>query len=179
MDQNKIWMSNAKNIGCTFAALFAKKPELVGWQTQINPERLVIPKDCFILSLQFPYMDRFDVMTWALKNGFYLENLPDGNTGLRYKIGNNVAWVQYFGQDSHVKTRRTPVPELMMCFKVSAWTYAKVGFKGVLHLAHASIAMLTPRKADKMWNTSHKQTERSLGFKPTLAEAAKTTYHEL
>lgn len=47
MDKNKEWMSRG-NIGCTFAALFAKNPECIGWKT-VNiwwiSQRLEIPKD--------------------------------------------------------------------------------------------------------------------------------------
>lgn len=177
MNANQKWMSNAKNIGCTFAALFAKRPELVGWKTLVNPDVLRIPKDALILSLQFPDMNKAHVMNWALNNGFYLEDIGQGNTGLRYKIGNQIAWVQYFGQDSHVKTRQAPIPELMMCVKLPAKYYWKVGYKGILHLAHASIDHVKSIKADKMWESSFKRTAKSLGHSPTLAEAAKTTYH--
>lgn len=177
VDINKKWMSNSKNIGCTFAAFFAKMPEMVGWHTIVNPDRLEIPKDAKILSIQFPQGNKETVMQWALSNGFYLEDIGDGNTGLRYNIKNQVSWVQYFGQDSHVKTRQSPIPELMMCVKLPKKYYWKVGFKGVLHLAHTSIEGLKSIKVDKMWETSFKRTEKSLGHKPTLKEAAKTTYH--
>lgn len=169
-------MSNAKNIGCTFAALFAKKPELVGWQTLINPDVLRIPSDAFILSLQFPDMNKALVLNWAINNGFYVEDIDSQNKGLRYRVGSNVAWVQYFGPDSHVKTRQTPIPELMLCVKLPAKYYFKVGFKGILHLAHASIEGLKISKVHKLWETSFKNTEKSIGHKPTIVEASKTTY---
>lgn len=178
MDINKKWMSNAKNIGCTFAALFAKNPDSIGWKTIVNPDVFIIPKDAFILSLQFPDMSKAHVMNWALNNGFYLEDLGEGNTGLRYKLGDNVAWVQYFGEDSHVKTRQAPTPELMLCVKLPAKYYWQVGFKGVLHLAHAGIQSIKHMtKVEKMWETSFKRTRKTLGYSPTLKEAAKTTYH--
>ena len=176
-DINKIWMSSAKRIGCTFAALFAKRPELVGWKTIVNPETFKIPKDAFILSLQFPNMSKAEVFIWALKNGFYTEQIDESNIGLRYKIGNDVAWVQYFGLDSHVKTRQAPIPELMLCVKLPAKYYFKVGFKGILHLAHASIESLKSLKADRLWETSYKNTLKTLGHRPTVTEASKTTFH--
>lgn len=176
-DINKKWMSNAKNIGCTFAALFAKNPHIVGWKTIVNPNKLQIPDDAFILSLQFPDMDKSQVFRWARNNGFFIEWLDDNNSGLRYRLGDNIAWVQYFGKDSHVKTRQAPIPELMMCVKLPAVSYFKVGFKGVLHLAHASVAGLKKLKADRLWDTSFKNTQKALGHKPTLREAAKTTYN--
>lgn len=178
MDANKKWMSNSKNIGCTFAALFAKNPSAIGWETTVNPDGLYIPKTAYILSLQFPDMTKAHVMNWALKNGFYIEHIDEKNKGLRYNIKDNIAWVQYFGPDSHVKTRQAPIPELMMCVKLPRMYYAKVGFKGILHLAHASIFNLSIKKAHKLWETSFKNTAKSLGHAPTIVEASKTTYHE-
>lgn len=177
-DLNKEWMSNSKNIGCTFAAIFAKKPQSIGWVTIVSPDKLIIPTGAFIVSLQFPDKTKGEVLQWALDNGFYLESLDEKNTGLRYRIdGKQIAWVQYFGPDSHVKTRQAPVPELCFCVKLPAKYFVKVGFKGILHLAHASVGNLSDRKAFKLWDTSFKRTEQSLGHKPTLKEAAKTTYH--
>lgn len=177
-DQNKIWMSNSKNIGCTFAAIFAKNPESIGWKTVVNPVSLSIPEDAMIFSIQFPEGNKESVLKWALDNGFYLESLDEKNVGLRYKVdGKSISWVQYFGPDSHVKTRQAPIPELSMCVKLPAKYFVKVGFKGILHLAHASVASLSPKKAEKLWQTSFERTEKSLGHKPSLKEAAKTTYH--
>lgn len=113
---------------------------------------------------------------WALRNGFREEDNGDGCIGLRYDVGDNVAWVQYFGPDAHVPTRRTPMSELMMCIKLPAKYYVKVGFKGILHLAHASVSSLTDFMADKLWNSSFINTKKRIGHKPTLREAAKTTY---
>jgi len=174
---NRKWMCNSKNIGCTFASLFARNPELVGWKTIVNPDKLEIPNDALILSLQFPNMNKETVLEWALANGFYLEDIGEGNSGLRYKIGKEISWVQYFGLDSHVKTRQAPIPELMMCVRLPKKYYWKVGFKGILHLAHASVEGIKNIKVDKMWETSFKRTEKSLGHKPSLKEAAKCTYH--
>ncbi len=96
---------------------------------------------------------------------------------MRFGLGDNIVWVQNFGKDSHVKTRQAPISELMMCVKLPAVSYFKVGFKGVLHLAHASVTGLKKLKADRLWDTSFKNTEKALGHKPTLREAAKTTYN--
>lgn len=177
MDANKKWMSTGK-IGCTFAALFAKRPETVGWVTIVNPEKLIIPQDAIILSLQFPGKNVNEVKSWALTNGFYLEDIGNGNTGLRYKIKEDVAWVQYFGLDSHVKTRQAPIPELMLCVKRPIGSYFKVGYNGILHLAHATVRQLSKTKVDKLWETSYANTAKRLGHSPTLSEASKTTYHE-
>lgn len=176
MDANKKWMATGK-IGCTFAALFAKRPELVGWVTIAKPIDFKIPADAFILSIQFPGETKQTVLEWALNNGFYLENIGGGCEGLRYNIDVDVAWVQYFGPDSHVLTRQAPIPELMMCVKRPLGSYFKVGYNGILHLAHASVRHLAKNKVDKLWETSHIQTAKLLGHKPNLSEAAKTTYY--
>lgn len=175
MDQNKKWMATGA-VGCTFAALFAKNPERVGWKTIINPERFEIPAGAIILSLQFPDKNKEQVIEWALANGFYTEEVEAGRIGLRYNIGNKVAWVQYFGLDSHVKTRQAPVAELMLCVKVPMGAYFKVAGENILHLAHASVASLSKLKADKLWQTSHLNTAKRLGHKPTIDEASKTTF---
>lgn len=168
-------MSTGK-IGCTFAALFAKKPQSVNWITIVNPDKFYIPDNAAILSIQFPESNIDLVRDWALNNGFYEEVITDSLTGLRYKIGNNVAWVQYFGEDSHVKTRQAPIPELMLCVKLPLVQFAKVGFNGILHLAHTCVASLTDKKTNKLWETSYKNTNKQLGHSPSLIEAAKTTY---
>lgn len=175
MDKNKEWMSKGK-IGCTFASLFAKNSTAVNWKTIVNPTQLIIPEDCMILSIQFPNKNKNSVLTWALDNGFFIEEINDECEGLRYNIDGIISWVQYFGPDSHVKTRQAPIPELCMCVKLSKKYYAKVGFKGILHLAHTSIENITDKMADILWKSSHDNTKRKLGHKPTIKQAAKTTY---
>lgn len=180
LDDNKKWMQSGK-IGCTFAAMFARNPDKINWYTtQMNLDMVLsldnIPKDTIILSLQFPNADIHSVKEWALKNNFYIENVANDFEGLRYKIDSNVAWVQYFGPDSHVKTRQAPIPELMFCLKLPPQYYFKVGFKGILHLAHASIQGITSKAADLLYNSSFANTEKRLGHKPTDEQAAKTTY---
>lgn len=176
-DLNKKWMQNANNIGCTFASLFAKNPEAVGWVTIVNPDKFIIPSKAFIVSLQFPNKSKEYVLEWALNNGFYLERIDENNTGLRYTINGVISWVQYFGFDSHVKTRQAPIPEIMLCVKLPKKYYFEVGFNGILHLAHASIKGLSKLKLDKLWQTSHNKTKEVLGYKPTIKEAAKTTFN--
>lgn len=179
IDENKKWMSSGK-VGCTFAALFAKNPEKIGWVTiTINnlTEKLIIPKSTFILSIQFPISwDASKVRKWALDNGFEEEMVNGGYIGLRYKVNSLVAWVQYFGKDSHVLTRQSPIPELCMCLKLPAKYYFKVGFDGILHLAHASVSGIKDKIADKLWETSHKNTEKRLGHKAGKKEAGKVTW---
>ena len=177
MDANKQWMSSGK-IGCAFAAYFAKRPNLCCWVTVVNPDTFYMPKDAMILSIQFPDKTKKQVFDWAISNGFYTEDLGNGNIGLRYKIGDKIAWVQYFGLDSHAKTRQAPIPELCLTVKMPLQSYAKVGINNVLHLAHACVSSLNKRAQDIMWNSSFTNTEKRLGHKPTLNEAAKTTYHE-
>lgn len=176
MDQNKEWMAKG-NIGCTFASLFATKPHLCNWVTVTNPDKFIIPEGAMILSLQFPDKDMEYVYQWAINNGFYTEDLGEGCVGLRYNMGYAVSWVQYFGPDSHVKTRQAPIPELCLCVRIPFKYYAKVGFKSVLHLAHASVEHLTNKAANILWNSSFTNTEKKLGHKPGLKEAAKTTYY--
>lgn len=170
-------MSSGK-VGCTFAALFARNPDSVNWKTiKIDVTMpLVIPEHCSLLSIQFEGSDKDNVIAWALDNGFYTEDNGEGCIGLRYISEGVVSWVQYFGPDSHVATRQAPIPELCLCLKLPALHYFKVGFKGVLHLAHASVKGFMDHALDLLWRTSHTNTEKRLGHKPTLREAAKTTY---
>lgn len=174
--ENLEWIKSGK-MGCTFAALFARDPEAVGWKFITNPNGMLVPIDCLLLSLVFPTGDKNACRQWALDAGFYLEDLGDGLTGLRYKFLDGISWVQYFGPDADVLTRQTPYPMLTMSVKLPAIYYAKVGFKGILHVAHATIKGLSQRVADRLWDTSHTNTEKQLGHKPGLPEAAKTTYH--
>ena len=174
-DPNKEWMSKGK-IGCTFASLFAKKPESIGWKTITRPEIFEIPLDCMILSIQFPGFNRQQVIDWALENDFFIIDVDEDCVGLRYTIEDKISWVQYFGPDAHVKTRQAPIPELCMTVKMPTKYYFKVGFKGILHLAHASIGNLTDEMCDILWDSSHKNTMKKIGHKPTNKEAAKTTY---
>ena len=107
------------------------------------------------------------------------EDITSKNTiGLRIKTEEGVSWVQYFGKDSHAKTRQTPNAELLFCVKLPKKRYFKVGFKGVLHLAHASIEYLKEECLDKLWQGSFDKTEKILGHKPTINDAAKTTWKE-
>lgn len=188
LDPNKEWMASGK-IGCTFAAMFAKNPESIGWYTTTwTTERIEdiinhMPKDMCILSIQFPEdwlckPDKNSVIEWALSYGCYAERLEDNCVGLRYKNEDVVSWVQYFGPDADVVTRRAPIPELCLCIKRPLKTYAKVGFKGILHLAHASIAGLTDKACDLLWNSSFINTKRRIGHDLTIKQAAKTTYYE-
>lgn len=177
IQENLDWVKSGK-AGCTFAAYFARCPETIGWQFVVNPKDTIPPPDALLLSLIFPGLNRSEVRQWALANDFYLEMIDNPLTGLRKQYPDGIAWVQYFGPDSPVKTRQTPYPMLMMCVKRPLVTYAKVGFKGILHLAHASVGALTETIANRMWSTSHTNTARQLGKKPGIREAAKTTFHD-
>jgi hypothetical protein len=162
--------------GCLFASVLAKDPKKVGWRRVFNPESIDIQKDDYILSLVFPHSTQQEVIDWAIKNGMYLEKTSDNTVGLRYKVGNNIAWVQYFGADSHVPTRQTPQPELLLCVKVAKNFYHKVGFTGILHLAHGSIEYIKKHKLDKMWDQCYKATRKFVGHKLGIDEASKTTF---
>lgn len=65
-----------------------------------------------------------------------------------------------------------------MAVKLSGIQYAKVGFKGILHLAHASIAAISPKAADILWKSSHENTTRRLGYPAGDEQAAKVTYKD-
>lgn len=175
MDDNLKWISKG-NTGCNFASVFAKNPESIGWVRIINPITFTIPEGASLLSMIFIGKTKKEVHQWALDNGFYNEKIADDLTGLRIKLGNTISWVQYFGPDSHVSTRRTPHYELLLCVKMPAKYYFKVGFNGILHLAHASIEHIKETVIDKMWETSTKRTFKLLGYKPGIKEAAKTTF---
>lgn len=177
VEANLSWIKSGK-IGCTFASYFARMPEAVGWKFQISPETLMYDNETLLLSMIFPEKTKESVKQWALSNGFYLEYLGDNCKGLRLDCPEGVSWVQYFGPDADVVTRQCPYPMLMMCVKLPAKYYTKAVFKGVLHIAHTCISGLSDFVANRLWETSHSNTERQLGHKPTLKEASKTTYHE-
>lgn len=180
MQKNLEWIRRGKT-GCTFATLFAKNPKLVGWEF-LNPKQWESRKNnSLVISIVFDKEESQDILTWkevrlwALLNGFYEEKINDTCVGLRFKNKHGVSWVQYFGPDSHVKTRQSPIPMLMFTNKLSLSYYAKVGFNGILHLAHAWYN-IPSKKADKMWERSFKQTRKIIGHDLTVQEAAKTTF---
>jgi hypothetical protein len=169
------WIKSGK-IGCVFASALVKQADKIGWKFVIAKDKLEVPKDAFIMSIIFPDGNIQSVKEWALTNGFYIENIEDMYEGLRIKVGENISWVQYFGQDSHVKTRQSPYPMLSFTIKLPAHVFAKTMAKGIYHLAHASIEHFTARKANTLWEQSFAKTKKELGHSPTLREAAKTTY---
>lgn len=163
--------------GCVFASIMARNPEKIGWKRLFNPAVPVIPEDAFIVSYIFEDKNKDEVLKWALDNGMYLDITSKDTTGLRYKSENGVSWVQYFGQESHVKTRQTPYSELLFCVKLPKKSYVKVGFNGVFHLAHASVEHLKEKTLDTIWNSCFEQTKKIIGYEPTIKEAAKTTFY--
>lgn len=181
MDKNLKYIRQGKT-GCVFATILSRNPEKVGWTRIFNPSThweshaKSINKDTSIVSLIFPNRDKEYVKTWALLNGFYIEDVSENLEGLRYKNENGISWVQYFGPDSHVKTRQAPVSELLFTVKLSGKQYVKVGFKGILHLAHASVEHIKESSLDRIWDSCFKRTKKLLGFTPTIEQAAKTTF---
>lgn len=175
IDPNLDFIRQGKT-GCLFASVLARDPEKAGWKRIFNPDKIEIQEDDYILSLVFPHSNRDEVLEWALNNGMYIEETSSDSIGLRYKVGENVAWVQYFGFDSHVPTRQAPHPELLICVKVAKNFYHKVGFKGILHLAHASVEQIKKDKLDAMWNQCYKATKRLVGHTLGIHEASKTTF---
>ena len=174
-DQNLQFIKQGKT-GCVFATIMARNPEKIGWKRIFNPETLEVPNDAMIVSYVFEGKTKEQVKQWAIENGMYEDITSKNTTGLRYKCENGVSWVQYFGSDSHVKTRQTPYAELLFCVKLPKKSYVKVGFKGVLHLAHASIEHIKENTLDTIWNACFNRTKKILGYAPTINEAAKTTF---
>ena len=179
---NQEWIAKG-NTGCAFATLFAKDPEKIGWKFLRLSEWDKIHRfggnlnGINIISIDFPRFASINgVKKWALRNGFFLEETSDETEGLRILCGSNVSWVQYFGPDSHVKTRQSPTAMLMFTCRLNTSFYAKVGFHGILHLAHAWYHKISDRVYDLLWDRSHKQTEKKVGHKLGIKEAAKTTF---
>lgn len=180
--EQKDWIRSGK-IGCVFASALVKHADKIGWKFYLAQEihtkgnKIDIPKDCFIASIVFPKSYTiFEVKAWANTMGFYIEQVEELYEGLRIKVGTSISWVQYFGNDSHVKTRQSPYPMLTFGVKVPPQFYWKVGFNGIIHVAHASVKFLTSKKQDTLWNQSIAKTKKELGHSPTIREAAKVTF---
>lgn len=174
-DENLQFIRQGKT-GCVFATILSRNPEQIGWIRIFNPDTLEIPKEAHVVSLIFEDKNKQEVLDWALSQGMYEDITSKNTTGLRYRGENGVSWVQYFGKDSHVKTRQTPNAELLFCVKLPKKYYAKVGFKGVLHLAHASVEHIKEKSLNVIWNACFDRTRKMLGFKPTVEQGAKTTF---
>lgn len=179
VEENLKWLRKGST-GCTFATLFSKNPDEIGWkffsyqdfpvyfpllEPQVNIVSIVFPED----------WGRELVEEWASRNDFYTEMTSENTYGLRIKCNDHTSWVQYFGKDSHVLTRRSPYPMLMYTNRLRHKFYPKVGWKGILHLAHAWSDRFT-KSYDTLWKQSYKQTKKLLGHTPTIKEAAKTTF---
>lgn len=176
---NLQWIAKG-NTGCVFATLFAKNPASVNW-IFISPREFrlrLFKEDACLISIVFnpDYWNKDLILKWAIENGFFEEKTSDNTTGLRYMCEQGKSWVQYFGKDSHVKTRQSPFPMLMFTRKLNKSHYIKVGFKGLLHLSHAWSDDIKENVYDLLWNQSYKQTKKLLGHTPTIKEAAKTTF---
>lgn len=65
---------------------------------------------------------------------------------------------------------------LMYTNKLGKSHYIKVGWKGILHLAHAFYDKIDERVYDLLWNRSYEQTKKKLGKSPDITSAAKTTW---
>lgn len=176
---NQEWIAKG-HTGCTFATLFAKDPDKIGWEfiEAISWKRRydngTLP---LIISIEFP--SRFTakmVKEWALSKGMWVEDTSDKTEGLRIQCKEGVAWVQYFGPDSHVVTRRSPNPMLLYTNRLGISHYTKVGWKGILHLAHAWYDKIKEKTYDLLWEKSYEQTKKKIGHAPTVVEAARTTF---
>lgn len=178
---NREWIMKG-NTGCTFATLFSKNPSIVGWRFY-DPIQWVYQHHyeelSLIVSIEFPndgFWCKSTIKSWALSHGFYIEDTSETTEGLRIKCKNGVSWVQYFGPDSHVKTRQSPSPMLMYTNKLGKSYYVKVGFHGILHLAHAWYDKINEKVYDLLWSRSYEQTKKKLGKSPDIISAAKTTW---
>lgn len=184
--EQKAWIASGK-IGCVFASALVKIADKIGWHFKIKGQAdfTTIDKNTFICSWIFPGMTAQQVREWALNYKFeseimYGEAKKDGSNdvyeGLRIKMKEGLAWVQYFGPDSHVKTRQAPYPMLSFTCKLPTHIYAKTMAVGILHLAHASIEYLSGKKCDTLWNQSFAATKKILKQSPDKSQAAKVTF---
>lgn len=190
---NLEWIAKG-NTGCTFATLFAKRPESIGWITmkhsdyenEIHRVNVLSNKNVNLLSIEFPEdWNAKKVYNWVWRYPwFYVSDINEECVGLRYipsiemkKIGCKESWVQYFGKDSHVATRQAPYPMLMFTRRINPAGFVKqVGFNGILHLAHAYSKHLTEKVSDVLWNRAFIQTKKIIGHDLGIKEAAKTTW---
>jgi len=181
IEENIAWIESGK-IGCVFASALVKQRARIGWHFYsadwfMREFEGHFSDKSYIISIVFPGYTIDRVRDFALnKMGMYIEDIEGMYEGLRIKMGPNVSWVQYFGPDSHVKTRQSPHPMLSFTIKLPAHVYAKTMVKGIFHLAHASIEHFTAKKAHTLWEQSFAKTKKELGRSPNLAEAAKTTF---
>src|SRR5688572_19896998 len=97
---NQEWIQKGST-GCTFATLFSKSLDTVGWRF-INPVQWWYGRRDgnlpLIVSIDFPndgYWNKKTVREWALEQGFYEEDTSDNTIGLRIECKEGVAWVQY------------------------------------------------------------------------------------
>jgi len=185
---NMEWIAQG-NTGCTFATLFARKPASIGWTVEKhNRAFTTTSSNTLIHSIEFPHDWTNKMVRKYMKDtyaAFYEVDVDEECLGLRIDMCNAVrndgkyhtSWVQYFGPDSHVVTRQSPTPMLMYTRRLNPLGYFKqVGFTGILHLAHAFSKHLTERMVNTLWQRSYEQVSKKIGHKPTIKEAAKTTW---
>jgi len=176
MDKNLKWMQKG-NLGCVFATYFSQNHDKYGWKRFLNPTELPDFQDYSSVSLIFEGFDLKQTRYWALQNGFYEEKINDECIGLRLKVGDKVAWVQYFGQESHVKTRQTPYSELIFKVGNPIDTFHKVKVEEILHLAQMAINTSIKKFAESFWKKSFENTRKIIGRELGVKEAAKTTWY--
>lgn len=175
MDKNLKWMQKG-NLGCVFGTYFSQNPEKYGWKRFIDPTELHDFQDYSSVSLVFENFDLKQTREWALNNGFYEEKINDECIGLRIKVRDKVAWVQYFGQESHVKTRQSPCSELIFKVGNPIDAFHRVKVDEVLHLAQMAINTSIKKFAESFWRKSFENTKKIIGHELGVKEAAKTTW---
>ena len=171
------WIKSGK-IGCAYAAALVNQRDLIGWKFEVVNDLenydFKIAEDTYLLSLVFPFENLKSVKDWALKNGFFIEDIDDIHEGLRIEIDNKKAWVLYFGPDSHWKTRQSPHPMLMFTVKIPKIYHVKVLLKGVLSVAHASLEYISEKQNEIFWKQSHVMSKNHLGYSPKKEDAMAT-----
>lgn len=186
------WIGSGK-IGCSFASTLVKIHQKIGWHfivlhstKAININFELLSTKAKMVTIVFPGANMELVRQWALRNKMYVEIIHDTEVhsdgsnnvyeGLRLNIHGKVSWVQYFGPDSHVKTRQAPYSMLTLSLHPGSHVYFKTMISGILHVAHASIEFLSEKAANILWKQSFIKTKKELGKSPGLAEAAKVTF---
>lgn len=171
------WIKTGKT-GCAYATTLINQRDLIGWEFQIiqdiENDVFKIPEDAFMLSIIFPNQSIESIRTWALKNGFFIENVNEIYEGLRIEIDSKKAWIFYFGQDSHLPTRQSPHPMLTFSVRIPAIYHVKVLLKGILSVAHASLQFVSDKQNEVLWKQSHIMTKRILGYSPNKHDAMTT-----
>jgi len=184
--------------GCLFAAHAAKSPEDYGWRfsvCDINAEYIEILIQSAITdasvstqSIIFPrVISRDDLLELlsilATVPSVILEQqelFEDAIClGYRIKVDDLVSWATGFGGFGFLpKTRQAVFTEIVFRSKPRPqyeWVM-KEASEGVIHLADMDMRGMSENQLKALWYGSFDNTERSIGHKPDMRSAAKTTF---